>query len=108
MKCKFISSTNSAFEELINKEVDLYYSLVASFTFDTSDVSFDFRHGTARTSIITNIKIEENYRFCYLITITTSNSTYVFQEGSAENLEKKLEPFSKEQKLGLALAFGVF
>jgi hypothetical protein len=104
MKVKFISSTNQAFEELFGEEVDLSYSMIAHFTFDTSDVSFDFRHGYARTSQIENISIVETSRFCFEITIKTVNSTYVFQEGIPSD---KL-PFSKKDRLITSLAYGVF
>ena len=60
MKVKFISTTNSAFEELVGKELELSYGMTARFTFDASDVSFDFRHGYASTSQIKNINIINN------------------------------------------------
>jgi hypothetical protein len=104
MKVKFISCTNQSFQELLGKEVDLTYSMTASMTFDTSDVSFDFRHGYASTSRIKNINIEETSRFCYLITITTDNSVYVFQNGE----ESDKLPHTKKEIFALQIAFGIF
>lgn len=106
MKVKFISSTNSAsaFEELQGKDGELSYSMTARFTFDNSDVSFDLRHGYFSTSYIKNIKIEEISFNCFLITIDTNNSQYVFQNG--EFSDRK--PFTNKEKLDISLAFGLF
>jgi hypothetical protein len=104
MTAKFISTTNHLFEELVGKEVELSYGMTAKYTFDTSDVSFEFRKGYATTSQIKNININETSRFCYLITIDTANSTYVFQVG--EESDKK--PYTDKEKIMNQLAFGIF
>jgi len=104
MKVKFISSTNSAFKELEGKEVNLSYDAIAYFTFDSDSMSFEFRHGNARTSLIKNINFKETSRFCYIITIDANNSTYIFQKGEESN---KL-PFTKEETLIATLAYGLF
>lgn len=98
MKCKFISSTNTYAQELIGKEVNLSYGMQCYFTFDTSDVSFDFRHGEFSTSLIRNINIEEISLACYKITIDTRNSQYVFQKG--ELSDKK--PLTKDEIFALS------
>lgn len=104
MKVKFIETTNDLAKELLNKEVSLSYGMQASFSFDTSDVSFDLRHGSWRTSLIKNISIEEISFLCYNITIETDNSKYVFQKGEFSDRPA----FTKKEKLGIALATMVF
>jgi hypothetical protein len=106
MKVKFISTSNSAFDELVGKEGTLGIDMVASFKFDAEaeDVSFDFRHGYMRTSQIENIKYDEISRFCYNIIIKTRNSVYIFQEGTKTDTP----PLTKEEILAYQIAYGLF
>lgn len=100
MKVTFKATSNTMMQELIGKEGELGYSMTARFSFAADDVSFEFRHGYFTTSQIANIRIEEVSRFCFLITIETNNSTYIFQQGELSDTK----PFTKEEKLGIALA----
>jgi hypothetical protein len=99
-----LSTTNSAFQELVGKTIDLSYDMVAYMQFDTGDVSFDFRHGCARTSRIMNIQIDEVSRSCFDITITTRNSIYVFRKGTFSDVPV----FTELEELQIQLAMGVF
>jgi hypothetical protein len=103
MKVKFLRTTNSAFNELIGKEMELSIDMIASYTFNSDDCSFDFRHGRGRTSKIKSIIYDEISFGCTNIIIETNNSTYTFQHG--EPSDKK--PLSKEESLNLAIAAGM-
>jgi len=102
--CTMLSTTNSSFEELVGKTIKLSYDMMAYMEFDTEDVSHDFRHGYARTSRITTIKIDEVSRFCFDITITTRNSVYVFRKGEYS----EMRAFTRMEENLIALEMGVF
>ena len=99
MKVKFLSTTNKAFDELIGKEMELSIGIVAHYTFDSNDCSFDFRHGRGRTSAINEIKYNETSLGCTEIVIITNNSTYIFQHGTPSDQK----PWTKEEKLILSM-----
>ena len=101
MKVTFKSSTNKAFEELIGKEMELTIDLCAHYTFDPEGCSFDFRHGTGRTSIITSYTSEEISMGCFEITINTYNSTYVFHNGEYDENKPAL---TKEEKQAISMS----
>ena len=100
MKVKFLSTTNSAFDELIGKEMELSIGMVAHYTFDADDCSFDFRHGRGRTSAIREIQYNEISMGCTNISIITNNSTYIFQHGEPSDQK----PWTKEEKLILSMS----
>ena len=101
MKVIFKSTTNAAFEELLEKEMELTIDLCAHYTFDSDGCSFDFRHGTGRTSIIESYTSKEISMGCFEITIKTNNSTYVFQHGQYDENKPAL---TKEEKQSIAMS----
>lgn len=103
MKVKLLSTTNSGMKELEGKEGILSFTDVAYFTFDATDVSFDFRHGSIRTSLLSSVVFEETSRLCYKITVSTMNSVYIFQKGE----ESDLEPYTKKEITQLQMALGL-
>ena len=69
-------------EEFVTlKEVKLHFEHTASFTFNPEGLGFEYRKGTWNTSFIENINFKETSRFCWIITIKTRNSEYIFQKG---------------------------
>lgn len=103
MKTVFISTTNKYFEELIGIEVELHIDLIATYTFKTNDVPFEFRHGICRTSLIEQINYNKVSRNCYDIEIKTENSKYIFRYGT----KTEEEPLTKEEKLEIQIGLGM-
>lgn len=104
MKVKFVSTSNNLAQLIVGQTVKLSYDDVAYFSFDPELIEigkrFDYRRGEWRTSLLTNIKFEETSRFCYIITVSTRNSEYVFQKG-----EKTDEsPLTEKEILALQMA----
>jgi len=104
MKVKFLSTTNDLAECMVGQEVELRYNVIAYFTFDPELIPvgerFDYRRGEWRTALLTNINFKETSRYCYIITVSTMNSEYVFQKGKPS--EDK--PYTKEEILGFQMA----
>jgi hypothetical protein len=100
MKVTFIETSNEAFKELIGKKMDLSIELCAHYAFDPEDCSFEFRHGTGRTSLIKQVNYTETSRNCYEIRIDTQNSIYWFQKGQPSD-EK---PLTEKEKLAIQMA----
>ena len=105
MNVKMISTTNSAFDELIGKKGTLKIDRTFNFNFseDMEGVSFDFRRGYMTSSAIETFTQVEVSMSCYELTINTSNSTYVFRDG--ELTDEK--PYTKEQKLDIMMMYGL-
>lgn len=100
MKVKFLSTTNDLAECIVDQEVELHFEHTASFTFNPEGLEFEYRKGRWRTSQIQNINFNEISRDCYIITITTRNSEYVFQKGTLS--DKK--PYTDDEILGFQMA----
>jgi len=89
MKMTLISSTNYIFKQLEDFEMNVYFTTIVNITdieeHETIKFPFDFRHGTAKTSLIRSINIEEISLDCFIITVKTRNSVYVFRQGVPSN-----------------------
>lgn len=86
-----ISTTNDVFEELIGKKGELRLDRHAYFYFDSEDCSYYFRHGNMRTSRIKNVEFKEISAGCWDITVTTTNSVYVWREGEPSDEPAKTD-----------------
>jgi len=104
MKVKFLSTTNNLAECIVGQEVELRYNDIAYFTFDPELIPvenrFDYRRGEWRTSRLLNINFKETSRFCYIITVSTRNSEYVFQKGEPSDDE----PLTDDEIMGIQMA----
>jgi len=100
MKVKFISTTNNLAECIVGQEVELHFEHTAGFTFNPEGLGFEYRKGEWRTSQIQNINFNETSRDCYIVTITTRNSEYVFQKG----IPSDKKPLTDDEILGFQMA----
>ena len=121
MKVTFKESTHPMGECIEGVEGELSIGMTLSFTFNPMKketvlddegrviepgeyYDFELRRGVWNTSKLKSITYEEISRGCFIITVNTRNSTYIFQSGKVSD-EK---PLTDDEILNMQLALGMY